>query len=159
MAVISLPLTVRDMVADDLAVCGWAGSGVPDGLKRSQRGEADYMVVCPPSGIPIATGGVDYVESPGAGTLYQLHVHEMMRSAGVGTILIEGLEQRIRERGLSRAELGVDEQAPRPRPLYERLGYAAFGRKPGGWDQEEPDGSTSRYDTTIVLMHKSLQVL
>lgn len=156
MPTVSLPLTVRDLVAADLPACHWAGSGVPDGLSRAQRGDADYLVICAPSGLSIATGGVDYTEFPGAGTLYQLHVHEMLRSVGIGTLLIETAEQRIRDRGLDRAELGIDAQAPRPRPLYERLGYQAYGTEPGGWDQEQPDGSFSRYDTTIILMRKAL---
>lgn len=156
MSEISLRFTVRDLTAADLHACGWAGTGVPDGLERSRRGEVDYLVVCPPSGLPVATGGVDYLESPGAGTLYQLHVHEVLRSCGIGTVLIQEAEQRIRARGLGRAELGIDENDPRPQRLYERLGYAAYGRTSGGWDQEQRDGSISHYETMITLMQKSL---
>lgn len=153
----SLSLRVRDLTEADLPGCGWAGLGVPDGFERSRRDEVDYLVVCPPSGLPIATGGVNFVPAPGAGTLYQLHVHEIVRSCGIGTLLIGALQQRIRDRGLDWAELGVDEQDPRPQPLYERLGYTAFGRTRGGWDQQEPDGSTSRYETMIILMRKMLR--
>jgi len=46
--------------------------------------------------------------------------------------------------------LGVDEQSPRPRSLYERLGYVAYGNEPGAWDQEAPDGSTIKYETMII---------
>lgn len=151
-----LPLIVRDLTADDLPLCDWAGSGLPDGLERARRGEADYLVVCPPSGRPIATGGIDYVETPGAGTLYQFHVHEIVRSCGIGALLVRAAEDRARDRGLERVELGVDEQAPRPQRLYERLGYTTYGLRPGGWDLLEPDGSTSRYDTMIILMNKTL---
>ncbi len=65
-------------------------------------------------------------------------------------------EQRIRLRGLQRVELGVDDQLPRPRGLYERLGYVAYGSEPGSWPQVGPDGSTALYQTTITLMHKML---
>ena len=159
MAEVTLPLVVRDLSAEDLPACGWAGSGVPDGLERARRGEVDYLVVCPPSGLPIATGGINYDEAPGAGTLYQLHVHELLRSCGIGTLLIVTAEQRIRDRGLDRAELGVDVRDQRPVALYERLGYVAYGRKPVGWDQIGPSGETTRYETTAIMMSKSLAEL
>ena len=143
MPCLTLPLIVRDLTAEDLPTCEWAGSGVPDGLARARRGEVDYLAVCAPTGRPIATGGINYQEAPGAGTLYQLHVHEMLRCCGIGTALIEAAELRIRDRGLDRAELGVDRQEPRPQALYERLGYTIFGQKPGGWDQIGTDGTTS----------------
>ncbi|MBA8795464.1 ribosomal protein S18 acetylase RimI-like enzyme [Friedmanniella endophytica] len=157
MTEVPLPLTVRDLTADDLPVCGWAGSGVPRGLDRAARGEADYLVVCGPSGLPLATGGVDWTKHPDAGELYQLHVHELVRSAGVGTVLIAALEQRIRDRGRDRAELGVDVQEPRPQRLYERLGYTAYGSEQVGWDQLQPDGSHRPYTTTATLLRKPLR--
>ena len=151
-----LPLTVRDLTVADLPACAWAGSGVATSLERARLGEVDYLAVCAPSGQPVALGGVDYTLTSGAGTLWQLSVHESLRSCGIGTILIQAAEQRIRARGLNRAELGVDENHPRPRALYERLGYVAHRREPGSWDQEAPDGSITRYETTITLMHKPL---
>jgi hypothetical protein len=27
--------------------------------------EVDYLAACPPSGLPVAIGGIDYAESPG----------------------------------------------------------------------------------------------
>lgn len=100
---IVLPLTVRDLTVEDLAVCSWQGVDLADRretLERAGRGEVDYLAVCPPSGIPVATGGVDYTKPPGAATLWQLSVDEALRSCGIGTILVHALEQRIRARGL-----------------------------------------------------------
>jgi ribosomal protein S18 acetylase RimI-like enzyme len=116
----------------------------------------DYLAVCPPSGLPVALGGIDYVKTPGAGTLWQLAVHGALQSCGIGTILIQAAEQRIRARGLHRAELSVEECNPRARVLYERLGYLAYGREPAAWDEEAPDGSITRYETVCTLMRKEL---
>lgn len=156
MSEVVLPLRVRDLTVEDLPACAWAGSGVAKSLERAGIGEVDYLAVCPPSGLPVALGGVDFTLTAGAGTLWQLSVHESLRSCGIGTILIRAAEQRIRARGLHRAELGVDENHPRPRALYERLGYVADGRQPGSWDEETPDGSVVRYETMITLMRKHL---
>jgi ribosomal protein S18 acetylase RimI-like enzyme len=156
---IVVPLTVRDLTVEDLAVCGWSGIDLAyrtETLERARGDEIDYLAVCPPSDIPVATGGIDYTKPPGAATIWQVSVDEALRSCGIGTILIHALEERIRGRGLHHAELGVDDNAARPRALYERLGYVVCGSEPGSWNQQAPDGTISRYETTITLLRKEL---
>jgi ribosomal protein S18 acetylase RimI-like enzyme len=96
-----------------------AAAHVLDGYQpgRAARGEAEYLAVCPPSGQPVALGGIGYVKISGAGVLWQLAVHEALQSCGIGTILIQAAEQRIRSRGLRWAELGVEECNPRARAV------------------------------------------
>lgn len=159
MAEVVLPLTVRDLTRDDLPSCAWTGiskSSLAAALDRTGRGEVDYLVVCPPSGLPVAVGGVDYALSADAGTLYQLAVHGAVQSCGIGTLLIGAAEQRIRARGLHRAELAVELNNPRAQALYERLGYVAYGSRPEEWDEQADDGSVSRYRTVCTLMGKEL---
>ena len=156
---VAVLLTIRDLTAEDLPSCAWWVSAwdraqLGTTLERAQRGEVDYLVVCPPSGLPVALGGVDYTLNPGAGTLWQLAVHGALQSCGIGTLLIEAAEQRIRARGLHRAELAVEERNHRARSLYERLGYAVYGRKPETWDEQAEDGSVRRYETMCELMRK-----
>ena len=156
-----LRLTVRDLTAADLPSCAWSGgathlASVARALDRAARGEVDYLAVCPPSGLPVALGGIDYARIPGAGVLWQLAVLDALQSCGIGTILIHAAEQRIRDRGRKAAELGVEECNPRARALYERLGYAAYGSEPESWDAEAPDGSIYRYETVCTLMRKEL---
>lgn len=161
MSVIALELTVRDLVQADLAACGWAGSArhlrvVEQQLERRQHGEVDYLAVCARADIPIAKCGVDYRVKDGVGTLWQLAVHPALQSCGVGTVLIEAAEQRIRNRGLPRAELGVEEDNVRARALYERLGYRAYDRRPDSWDEQGPDGTLRRHETMCTMMRKDL---
>lgn len=158
MTEVVIPLTIRDLTPEDLPSCAWSGSvaGIARALDRAGRGQADYLAVCPASGLPVALGGIDYAKTPGAGTLWQLAVHGALHSCGIGTILIHAAEQRIRGRGLHRAELGVEESNPRARALYERLGYVVYGREPASWDEEAPDGTITRYQTMCTLMRKEL---
>ncbi|MFD0020356.1 GNAT family N-acetyltransferase [Streptomyces sp. NPDC058382] len=156
-----LRLTARDLFPGDLESCGWSGSplhveNIAGQLERARRGEVDYLAVCPPSGVPVAIGGVDYRAQEGAGTLWQLAVHPSLQSCGIGTFLITAAEQRITSRGLRRAELGVEEENPRARALYERLGYVAYGQEPDAWDELAPDGSLRRHETICVLMARDL---
>ncbi|QKV97880.1 GNAT family N-acetyltransferase [Streptomyces sp. NA02950] len=160
-ATLVMPVSVRDLRHRDLPACTWSGS--PTHLRRVERelaraavGEVDYLAVCTPADLPVAIGGVDYQASEGAGTLWQLAVLPALQSQGLGTLLIRAAERRIRARGLRRAELGVEEDNPRARTLYERLGYTAYGRAPDAWDEEGPDGSVRRHETMCVLMRKGL---
>jgi len=157
-----VPLTIRDLTDEDVPSCAWAGgtathlASIAQALERARRGEVEYLAACPPSGLPVALCGIDYAKSPGAGTLWQLAVHGALQSCGIGTALIEAAEQRIRARGLHRAELGVEDVNPRALALYDRLGYRAYGREPDSWDEEAPDGTISRYYTMCTLMRKEL---
>lgn len=158
---IVIPLVIRDLAPGDLPSCAWSGTAthlkaIAQALDRARRGEVEYLAACPPSGLPVALGGIDYAKTPGAGTIWQLAVHPTLQSCGIGTLLIQVAEQRVRARGLHRAELGVEDSNPRARGLYERLGYRAHGREPESWDVETPDGTITRYDTMVTLMGKEL---
>lgn len=159
--VVTVPLAVRDLTPADLPSCGWSGSplhleNVARQLARARLGEVDYLAVCTPSGTPVAKGGIDYGVRAGAGTLWQLAVLPALRSCGIGSVLIAAAEQRILDRGLDRAELAVEEDNPRARALYERLGYTAYGREKQSWDAQGPDGAVRRHETWCALMRKRL---
>ena len=159
---IVMQLTIRDLTPEDLPSCGWSGSGthlasISQALERARLGEVEYLAACPPSGLPVALGGIDYAKVPGAGTIWQLAVHGALQSCGIGTVLVNAAEQRVWARGLHRVELGVEESNPRASALYERLGYRAYGREPDSWNQESPDGTITRYNTMVTLMSKELR--
>ncbi len=157
----ALELSVRDLRPADLASCGWSGSerhlaGVARQLERARLGEVDYLAVCTATDVPVAKGGVDYQAEEGVGTLWQLAVHPALQSCGIGTFLIGAAELRIRNRGLLHAELDVEEDNPRARALYERLGYVARGRRPDAWTEQAPDGTRRRHETMCTVMRKRL---
>jgi ribosomal protein S18 acetylase RimI-like enzyme len=131
---IVVALSVRDLLDEDLPSCTWAGTGlhltqVAHELQQAHRGEVDYLAVCPPSGLPVGVGGVDYQVHQAAGYLWQFGVHPALQSCGIGTVLVRAAEQRILARGLRRAELRVEVDNSRAQALYERLGYVGYGRR------------------------------
>ncbi|HET7014239.1 MAG TPA: GNAT family N-acetyltransferase [Streptosporangiaceae bacterium] len=159
MAEIVVPLTFRGLTAEDVPACAWWGSplfltGVAE-IMASDR-DVEYLAACPPSGQPVAAGAIDFGKSPGAGVLGQLGVHGALQSCGIGTAWIGAAEDRIRGRGLNRAQLSVEESNPRARALYERLGYVAYGSEPASWEQQAPDGTVSLYRTVCTQMRKEL---
>jgi ribosomal protein S18 acetylase RimI-like enzyme len=158
---IVITLAVRDLEPRDLPSCAWSGrathlAAITRALERARLGEVEYLAACPPSGLPMGLGAIDYAKTPGAGTIWMLEVHPALQSCGIGTVLIQAAEQRIRARKLHRAELGVEDSNPRARSLYEKLGYAAYGSEPDSWDQDAADGTVTHYETMLTLMRKKL---
>ena len=100
--------------------------------------------------------GIDYAANPGAGTLWQMATIQELRGLGIGTHLISAAENRIRERGLTVAQLDVEVDNPRARTLYERLGYQEARRQSASWHIEEPDGSPTLYETEVATLRKDL---
>ena len=120
-------LQVDDLVTADLPHIAWSGTpshlrNVEGQLERVAHGEVEYLAVRSPSGVPVAKGGVDYRQHEGAGTMFQLATLPSLQGLGVATHLIGVAEDRIRERGLIVAMLGVEHDNDRARSLYQRLG-------------------------------------
>jgi ribosomal protein S18 acetylase RimI-like enzyme len=154
-------LPVDDLHPSDLARIGWSGSprhvqSVEEVLKRVEKDEAEYLAVRAPDGTPVALGAINYWEAPAAGTIFQLSTHVEVQGLGLGTRLIEVAEERIRRRGLRAARVGVEDDNPRARHLYERLGYASVGRRHVSWEAQRSDGSLFLYETVITDLEKPL---
>lgn len=159
---VAFPVTIRDLRHEDLEACSWSGPAthlryISSALDRVRDGTVDYLAVCPPSGLPVAMGGVDYEVAPEFGNIWQLAVHPALQSCGLGSVLIEAAERRIVARGRHRAELAVADDNRRARALYERLGYRAYRRSTDAWDAQRPDGTVIRYETPCTLMGKNLR--
>lgn len=157
--VVALHLTVRDMEEADLPhlACFYSPlyqEKMPGELERARSGVVDHLVVCTRSGIPVAKGAINYEEKPEAGVISTLSVRTELRSLGIGTVLIGASEERIWARGLHWAVLGVEENNPRARALYERLGYVVYDTEAASWDHEAEDGTVQPYETTVTLLRK-----
>lgn len=83
-------------------------------------------------GAPLGSGAVQWdgpvgaqarAAHPQAVEINHLHVHEQARGRGVGTALIVAAERLIAADGRELVAVGVAEDNPRARALYERLGY------------------------------------
>lgn len=154
-------LRLDDLTEDDLSSLGWSGTpshlvSVRRALDRVASGGVEYLVVRAPDGHPIAKAGIDYAANPGAGTLWQMATAHELQGRGIGTHLISVAESRIRERGLSVARLDAEDNNPRARALYERLGYRETGRRSAAWDVEDASGNVSLHETELVMLRKEL---
>ncbi len=66
--------------------------------------------------------------------LEDLFVREESRAGGLGSALVEKAVERARERGCARVELDVNEGNGPALALYERFGFRASTKAPGGRD-------------------------
>lgn len=152
---------VDDLKLEDLDSIGWSGNPahprhVKEALLRVQEGEVEYLAVRNTDGSPISIGGIDYKAHENAGTLWQLSTMESLRGLGLGTKLITALEDRIKQRGIHKAMLGVENTNDKARALYKRLGYTECGQDTDSWEIEDKDGNKHTHYADIILMKKDL---
>ena len=154
-------LTIDDLRADEVAGLTWSGNqahlrSVAAALDRAAQGLEDYLVVRAPADQPVAKMRVDYTSEDDTGLFSQLATMDQLQGLGIATMLIAAAEQRVRARGLAFAALGVEDDNPRARRLYERLGYQASDRRPASWEYEDDDGVLRLYETTLTMLQKRL---
>lgn len=75
----------------------------------------------------VAMGGFQRVDATTA-ELRRMRVDPAVQGRGYGTRILETIEERISERGLSRIVLETTVELQRARRLYERHGYTETGR-------------------------------
>jgi GNAT superfamily N-acetyltransferase len=99
-------------------------------LERQERGEGTYLIACD-GDLPLGHGEVRWTgcAAPEVRSAYPecpeingLLVYRL-RGRGIGTALITAAEDLARNRGHTMIGLGAGDDDPRPRALYERLGY------------------------------------
>ena len=52
--------------------------------------------------------------------------------------------------------MGVEDNNPRARTLYERLGYKECGREKASWEEHDVQGRPFMYETEVTLLRKEL---
>ena len=159
MASIDWPSAICDLTR----LRGWYGRvtlrylrSLPAALERAAQGLEDYVVVRVPVGEPVAKMRIDYTSEDDTGVFSQLATMGPLQGLGIATMLIGAGEQRVHARGLAFAALGVEDNNPRARRLYERLGYQASGCQHASWEYEDDNGVLRLYETTLTILRKRL---
>jgi ribosomal protein S18 acetylase RimI-like enzyme len=126
---------------------------------RAQSGETLILVAVDENDAPIGKLHIDFVQraSEQAATIGSAAVLDSIQSRGIGTALIHAAEARIQERGLHAAEVGVDDENPRARRLYERLGYREFARETFTYEVDGPTATPVVVSNPGALLRKRLE--
>jgi ribosomal protein S18 acetylase RimI-like enzyme len=152
---------VDNLIRHDLPHITWAGGplhgkAVAAALARVPSGEVEYLAVRGNDELPIAVGCIDYGKKPGVGTMWQLATKPELRSKGYGSRLIAEMERRIAARGLKTAELGVEDNNPKARQLYERRGYWFYAHEQQSWPEADEHGKPYTHHAEVSLLRKQL---
>jgi ribosomal protein S18 acetylase RimI-like enzyme len=139
-------IKIREMTAadcDPLAeALGWPSYGI---ARRWQETLAGYreMYVAEVDGRPCGSVSVNEREEFfGFLHLFALDVSPPLQSRGIGTRLIERVEDEAYRRNRAGVYLEVAVQNPRARALYERLGYEQSGRPfLNSWNRYDGEGN------------------
>lgn len=148
-------MDIRPCTAVDLTVLT-ARWPTPGGVHEAHAADAasdssDYLVAWH-DGEPLGSavirwagyvGAEGHAAHPDAVEICHLQVRPEHRGRGVGTALLLDSERRAAERGRRLVAVGVGEDNPRARALYERLGYRPTGIVDvSGYDWVDVDGAT-----------------
>jgi ribosomal protein S18 acetylase RimI-like enzyme len=88
--------------------------------------------------------------------VYSFRVRRPYRGAGLGTRLMEVVEDDLRRRRFSHVTLNVAKDNPRARELYQRLGYAVTAHEPGRWSYPDHNGVWQHVHEPAWRMEKEL---
>ena len=103
-------------------------------------------------------GGVSFdvrPDFPGLLHLYALAVAPPLQRGGVGTALIRAVEDESRRRGLEGVYLGVAEDNPDARRLYESLGYHGEGEPfVSRWTWRGDNGEERQVEESVYRLFK-----
>lgn len=88
--------------------------------------------------------------------LYSFRVRESYRGRGVGTRMMDVVEDDLAERGFQMVTLNVARDNPRAQQLYVRRGYRVVAPEPGIWSYPDENGVWHRMEEPAWRMEKHL---
>lgn len=137
-AAMKLRLSFGDLRPEDLTRLDWSGGpehlrAVAAILQAAYEERAALLVGRLANDNPVALGAAYLDRSPVWGLLGTLAVHEPLQGLGIGSALIGALERRVADSGRPRVRILVEQDNPRARVLYLRLGYREAGPALDHW--------------------------
>lgn len=162
-------LIVRHVVFDDLPKMEWEGEYAhfrrvyADAYQRMLRGYSILWVAeLPGIGlvgqvfIQLTCDRHELADGSERAYLYSFRVRSEYRSLGIGTRMMEVVEQDLRERGFYAITLNVARDNPRAQQLYARRGYRVVAPEPGIWSYPDDKGVWHRVEEPAWRMEKIL---
>lgn len=136
--------TIRACREDDLPALEWMGlysrhrGIIRETFEAQQRGDA-LMLLGVTAGFPIAQVWISFKRCSTLATLWAVRTFHPLQGAGVGKRMMRAAERAIARRGITRAELEVDDDNQEVLGFYRQLGWQVV-RRP-----EERSGKSGRF--------------
>lgn len=160
---LTVDMTIRLCVESDLPALEWMGLFAPhrgvirEAFDAQQRGDG-LMVLGIAGGFPIGQVWIDLARkrAEGVAVLWAVRTFHPLHGTGIGRHLMRVAERLLRERGIARAELGVERGNATARRFYERLGWRVTGTLHETFRFVTPEGRTAEEPMDQWLMAKEL---
>jgi ribosomal protein S18 acetylase RimI-like enzyme len=88
--------------------------------------------------------------------MYAFRIRPDFRSKGLGSLMLQIIEEDLRRRGFSTLTLNVAKDNPRARQLYERSGFSTTSEEPGIWSYPDDKGIWQQVYEPAWRMEKPL---
>lgn len=170
MADLSAEVLIRNASLEDLPALEWDGEFAHfrrlynEVYQSSLRGEAVLWVVEAPG---VGVVGQAFVQLRSARTeladgstrayVYGFRIQPAYRSQGIGTRLLQSVENDLARRGFRWVVLNVSRINLGARRLYERLGYRVVAAEPGRWSYYDQFGRRQEVHEPAWRMEKALR--
>ena len=162
-------VTIRTMVDTDLPGLEWEGEYrhfrrvYADAYHRMQRGLSVLWVAEHPERgivgqvfIQLVCDRPELADGVERAYLYSFRVRKEYRSFGLGSRIMEAVEEDLRERGFQYVTLNVARDNPRAQQLYVRRGYHVVAPEAGIWSYPDEKGVWHRVEEPAWRMEKAL---
>jgi ribosomal protein S18 acetylase RimI-like enzyme len=162
-------LVVRPMNAADLPALEWDGEYThfrrvyADAYKRMQAGYAVLWVAeLPVEGIigqvfiQLNCERPELADGQERAYLYSFRVRKSFQGQGIGSRIMDIVENDLRRRGYTYVTLNVARDNPRAQQLYVRRGYYVVAPEPGIWSYPDHNGVWRQVHEPAWRMEKLL---
>jgi ribosomal protein S18 acetylase RimI-like enzyme len=160
---------VRQVAAEDLAGLEWEGEYkhfrhvYAEAFQRMQRGYSMLWVAELPGTGLIGQVFIQFIcdrpelaDGVKRAYLYSFRVRGEYRNKGVGTRIMDVVEDDLRARGFHYVTLNVARDNPRAQQLYVRRGYQVVAPEPGVWSYIDDQGILRQVKEPAWRMEKAL---
>lgn len=162
-------ITIRKLRTMDLPGLEWEGELIhlrqifAQAFEQYRRGEAVLWVADLPGVGIIAQAFVqldsrrsELADGDQRAYLYGFRVRETFRNRGIGSKMLQAIEDDLQRRGYRSVTLNVGRDNPDARRLYERQGYRIVATEPGRWSYTNHLGERVQVNEPAWRMEKNL---
>jgi ribosomal protein S18 acetylase RimI-like enzyme len=167
---LSVEVLIRNATLEDLPALEWDGEFAHfrrlynEVYQSSLRGEAVLWVVEAPGAgvvgqvfVQLRSARTELADGSTRAYVYGFRIQPAYRSQGIGTRLLQSVENDLAKRGFRRVVLNVSRINLGARRLYERLGYRVVAAEPGRWSYYDQFGRRQEVHEPAWRMEKALQ--
>lgn len=163
-------LTIRPVTRADLPDLEWGGEYwkfremFADLYHNTKKGRTLMWVVADTQGeligqafVMLKSGDREAADGVHRAYVFSFRVKAKWRNKGIGSSLMQFVEQDLKQRGFRFVTLNVAKENEGALRLYQHLGYRVVGSRPGIWSFRDPDGIIHHVKEPAWRMMKSLQ--